>query len=108
MVVNALGRLGVLMAAMVAAALLPSAAQAQVAADDVEVILTIDTSESMQPAIESAKAAANEFIAAMPADVRIGVETFSDGVSVLAPPTTDRGLLNLQIALITTGGDTAL
>lgn len=108
MVVNALGRLGVLLAATVAAALLPSAARAQVAADDVEVILTIDTSESMQPAIENAKAAANEFISAMPTDVRIGVETFSDGVSVLAPPTTDRGLLNLQIALITTGGDTAL
>ena len=105
---NALARFGVLAAAAVAAALLPSAARAQVAEDDVEVILTIDTSESMQPAIENAKAAANEFIAAMPTDVRIGVETFSDGVSVLAPPTTDRGLLNLQIALITTGGDTAL
>ena len=105
---NALARLTVLVAAVVSAALLPSAARAQVPADDVEVILTIDTSESMQPAIENAKAAANEFIAAMPTDVRIGVETFSDSVTVLAPPTTDRGLLNLQIALITTGGDTAL
>ena len=93
---------------MVSAALLPSAARAQVSAEDVEVILTIDTSESMQPAIENAKAAANDFIAAMPTDVRIGVETFADSVSVLTPPTTDRGLLSLQIALITTGGDTAL
>jgi tight adherence protein B len=108
MVVNALARLTVLAAAAVSAVFLPSAARAQMPADDVEVILTIDTSESMQPAIANAKAAANEFIAAMPPGVRIGVETFSDSVSVLAPPTTDRGLLNLQIALITTGGDTAL
>ena len=105
---NALARWTVLAFAVSSAALLPTAARAQVRADDVEVILTIDTSESMQPAIENAKTAANEFIAAMPAGVRIGVETFADSVRVLAPPTTDRGLLNLQIALITTGGDTAL
>jgi len=106
--VKALARFTVLACTVVSAALLPSAVRAQVQADDVEVILTIDTSESMAPAIENAKAAANEFIAAMPAGVRIGVETFADSVSILAPPTTDRGLLNLQIALITTGGDTAL
>lgn len=105
---NQLARLTLVAIAALSLAALPDAASAQVAAGDVEVILTIDTSESMQPAIENAKAAANEFIAAMPPDVKIGVETFSDGVSVLAPPTTDRGLLNLQIALITTGGDTAL
>ena len=41
-------------------------------------ILAIDTSGSMRRAIEAAKQAANEFVAAMPADVRIGVETFGD------------------------------
>jgi tight adherence protein B len=73
-----------------------------------EVILAIDVSESMLPAIEAAKAAAAEFVAAMPADVPIGVETFADSVSVLTPPTTDRDLITLQIESITTGGDTAL
>lgn len=101
-------RLAVLAAASVSYALLPNTTHAQVAAGDVEVIVTIDTSESMQPSIENAKAAANDFISSMPAEVKIGVETFSDSVNVLAPPTRDRGLLNLQIALITTGGDTAL
>ncbi len=105
---NLLARLALAATAAVSLAALPGSANAQVAAGDVEVILTIDTSESMQPAIESAKAAANEFIAAMPPDVKIGVETFADSVTVLAPPTTDRGLLNLQIALITASGDTAL
>jgi tight adherence protein B len=73
-----------------------------------EVILAIDTSESMLPAIEAAKAAATVFIASMPADVPIGVETFADSVSVLTAPTTDRELITVQIASISTGGDTAL
>ena len=73
-----------------------------------EVILAIDTSESMLPAIGAAKAAANEFVAAMPADVPIGVETFADSVSILAPPTTDRDVINTQIESITTGGDTGV
>ena len=73
-----------------------------------EVILAIDVSESMLPAIEAAKAAAAEFVTAMPADVPIGVETFADSVTVLTPPTTDRDLITLQIESITTGGDTAL
>ena len=62
----------------------------------------------MRPAIDAAKAAANEFVASMPADVRIGVETFGDDVTVLTPPTTDRALLSELINGIVTGGDTAL
>lgn len=73
-----------------------------------EVILAIDTSESMLPAIGAAKAAATEFVAAMPTDVPIGVETFADSVSILTPPTTDRGVITTQIESIATGGDTAL
>jgi tight adherence protein B len=83
-------------------------AAAQGAADHSEVIIAIDTSGSMRPAIEAAKAAADEFVASMPADVRIGVETFADEVTVLTPPTTDRALLGAQIASITADGDTAL
>ncbi|HSB87713.1 MAG TPA: VWA domain-containing protein, partial [Ilumatobacteraceae bacterium] len=83
-------------------------ADAQVPADTLEVILAIDTSGSMRPAIDAAKAAANEFVASMPADVRIGVETFGDSVSVLTPPTTDRALLTEEINAIVARGDTAL
>jgi tight adherence protein B len=81
---------------------------AQAAVDKLEVILAIDTSGSMRPAIDAAKAAANEFVASMPAEVRIGVETFDDTVNVLTPPTTDRALLSWVINGIELGDDTAL
>lgn len=90
-----------------AAVSLDSGVRAQVS-DDVEVILAIDASGSMDDAIEAAKAAANEFVASMPPDIAIGLETFADTVIVLAPPTTDRSVLTTQIASITAGGDTAL
>ena len=83
-------------------------ADAQAPADNLEVIIAIDTSGSMRPAIGAAKAAANEFVASMPADVGIGVETFGDSVTVLTPPTTDRTLLSEEINAIVTGGNTAL
>ncbi len=79
-----------------------------VPSDTLEVILAIDASASMRPALDTAKAAAKEFIAAMPPDVRIGVETFADQVTVLAAPTTDRALLAAQIDSIVADGDTAL
>ena len=75
---------------------------------DVEVILAIDASGSMADAIEAAKSAANEFVASMPPNVAIGLETFADTVTVLSPPTTDRSVLTTQIASITASGDTAL
>jgi tight adherence protein B len=93
----------------VAVAVVPfDVAGAQVPADDVEVILAIDASESMLRAIDAAKVAAKEFVASMPAEVRIGVETFADTVTVLTPPTTDRALLTAQIDSIEADGDTAL
>jgi Flp pilus assembly protein TadB len=85
-----------------------ASAQAQQATDSLEVILAIDTSGSMRPAIEAAKIAATEFVAAMPPDVRIGLETFADEVTLLATPTTDRALLTEQINSIVADGDTAL
>ena len=85
-----------------------SAADAQVPQDSLEVIIAIDTSGSMKPAISAAKAAAIEFVASMPTDVRIGVETFGDSVTVLTAPTTDRDVLSWLINSIVTGGDTAL
>ena len=72
-----------------AVVLLGTRVDAQAPGDDLEVILAIDTSGSMKPAIGAAKEAANEFVASMPPDVRIGVETFGDAVTVLTEPTTD-------------------
>jgi tight adherence protein B len=88
--------------------LLGGTTHAQTTADELEVMLAVDTSGSMRHAIDAAKAAANEFVAAMPPGVRIGVETFGDDVTVLSPPTTDRALLQQQIHGIVTDGDTAL
>jgi len=91
-----------------AVVLLSTRVGAQAPGDDLEVILAIDTSGSMKPAIGAAKDAANEFVASMPPDVRIGVETFGDAVTVLTEPTTDRALLSEDINGIVTGGNTAL
>jgi tight adherence protein B len=91
-----------------AVVLLNTRADAQVPPDDVEVMLAIDTSGSMRPAIAAAKEAASEFVAAMPANVSIGVETFGDSVVVLTSPTTDRAVVSENINAISTGGNTAL
>ena len=87
---------------------LGSPARAQQPTDSLEVIIAFDASGSMAPAIDAAKAAANEFVIAMPADVRIGLETFADEVTVLTTPTLDRALLRTQIDSIVASGDTAL
>ncbi len=81
---------------------------AQVPAVNLEVVIAIDSSGSMRPAIEAAKAAATEFVTSMPPEVPIGVETFGNTVTVLTPPTTDRALLSQQIGGIVATGDTAL
>jgi tight adherence protein B len=91
-----------------AGAAISTPASAQVPADKLEVMLAVDTSGSMSPAIGAAKSAANEFVASMPSDVRIGVETFGSLVTVLTPPTANRALLSQKINGITTDGKTAL
>ena len=99
--------MSVLLAALTAAAL-GSPARAQEPTDSLEVIVAFDASGSMRPALDAAKVAANEFVLAMPADVRIGLETFADQVTVLTAPTLDRTLLSSQIDSIVADGDTAL
>ena len=98
-----------LLSGLAVAVLSSARVDAQVApTDNLEIILAIDTSGSMKPAMDAAKAAANEFIASMPADVRIGLETFGDVVTVLTPPTADRVLLSELVNSIVPSGDTAL
>ncbi|GAB2985244.1 type II secretion system F family protein [Nocardioides montaniterrae] len=56
-------------------------------------VLAIDTSESMaaQGRFGAAKTAALSFLDAVPADVKVGVVTFDNTVTVALDPTTDRG-----------------
>ncbi len=94
--------------AAAAAAVTVGAAHATAKDRDVEVIIAIDTSASMRPAIDAAKAAAKDFVSAMPEGVRIGLATFDDAVNVASAPTDDRGTLLWLIGTIQLGEDTAL
>ncbi len=78
------------------------------------VILTIDTSGSMnaddiKPSrVEAAKAAARSFVERQPAGVKIGVVSFSDAVSVIQAPTADRQPVLDAIDRLEAGGGTAI
>lgn len=74
-----------------------------------EVILALDTSGSMaRSGIAAARDAANSYAAKLPADVRVGLLTFSASAHVLLAPTTDRARLHDALARARTGGKTAL
>lgn len=106
-----LARLGGVVLAVIGAFSGSARAHAQTTTDaaaDVEVILSIDASESMEPALDAAKSAANDFVDAMPDGVRIGVESFADEVEVVILPTADRDAVGAAIDSIETDGDTAL
>ena len=63
------------------------------------VILTLDVSGSMRAddlkpsRLEAAKAAARTFVEKQPANVRVGLVTFSDNPAIVQAPTTDREAL---------------
>ncbi len=62
-------------------------------------ILAIDTSQSMAgPRIAGAKTAALAYLAAVPANVNVGVVTFDDTVKVVVPPGLDRAAARTAIA----------
>ncbi len=71
------------------------------------VILSFDVSgsmaaEDMQPTrMEAAKAAAREFVARQPGNVRIGVVAFSDGGIAVLPPTRDQEAILAAIDRLT-------
>jgi tight adherence protein B len=74
-----------------------------------EVILVFDTSGSMQGApLAAAQDAAEEFLAVMPPEVRVGIVGFGPAPTLLAAPTVDRGSLAAQLANLTADGETAL
>jgi tight adherence protein B len=72
-------------------------------------VLVIDTSQSMAgEGIAGAKAAGLAFVDAVPAEVRVGVVSFSSTPTVRVAPTTDRGALRTAINALRVEGSTAL
>lgn len=78
------------------------------------IILAIDVSRSMcstdiEPnRMESAKAAALQFIKAQDSDTQIGIVVFAGFAAIAQPPTTDRNLLEATIQNIATARRTAI
>ncbi|GGQ75696.1 type II secretion system F family protein [Couchioplanes azureus] len=73
------------------------------------VVLVLDTSGSMAGArLVAARAAALDYAAAAPADVRLGVVTVSDAAAVALEPTTDRAAFGRTVEGLAARGRTAL
>ena len=78
------------------------------------IILAIDVSRSMCSTdiapnrIESAKAAAMQFIKGQDSDTQIGIVVFAGFAAIAQPPTTDRALLEATIQNIATARRTAI
>ena len=72
-------------------------------------MLVVDISGSMKGAgIDGAKQAADAFLPAVPADVKVGLVTVSTTATLVAPPTTDRDVVRNDIAGLQVTGNTAL
>jgi tight adherence protein B len=77
--------------------------------EEVEVVVVVDTSGSMQgEPLEAAKAAAGTFLDQVAAGTRVGVVGFGDHVSVAVAPTTDLEGVRAVIGSLTAEGETAL
>jgi tight adherence protein B len=71
--------------------------------------IVIDTSGSMgAPGMAAAGQAARAYLAVVPADVRVGLLTFSDTVHLLVAPTQDRTAVARMLPALTANGETAL
>lgn len=72
-------------------------------------MLVVDISGSMKGAgIAGAKQAATAFLNVVPPDVRVGLVTVSTTAALVAPPTTNRGVLKADVAALQVQGNTAL
>jgi tight adherence protein B len=92
---------------------LPSSVQPLGASPPPQVVrtamLVVDISGSMRGAgIAGAKQAADVFLSAVPADVRVGLVTVSTTATLEATPTTNRAELRSDIAALKVNGNTAL
>jgi Flp pilus assembly protein TadB/uncharacterized protein YegL len=74
-----------------------------------ESVVVLDSSGSMQgEGIRAARSAALAYAAALPADVRVGLVTFSEQPHVVQKPTTSRAALRRAIGSVSASGDTSL
>lgn len=81
----------------------------ELASDDVEIALLIDTSGSMQgEPIEAAREAARAFLDRLPTSVKVAVVGFGSEASLLAPFATDRTTKQTAVSELAAKGDTAL
>jgi tight adherence protein B len=72
-------------------------------------VLLVDTSGSMAGSgIAGARTAAAAFLTDVAADVRVGLVSFADATTVLAPPTRDRAVVRAALDRLTAGGNTRL
>jgi Flp pilus assembly protein TadB len=74
-----------------------------------EVMLVVDASGSMLGSrLTAAKAAAASYAQNLPADVRLGLVSFSDRPKLVLAPTVDRTALRAALGQVSASGDTAL
>lgn len=74
-----------------------------------QAMLVLDVSGSMQGSrLAAAKAAALSYALALPADVQVGLVSFSGRPSLVLAPTPDRAALRQALARVSAAGDTAL
>ncbi len=74
-----------------------------------EVILVLDVSGSMRgDRIKAARKAAQDYVKALPPDVKVGLVTFNDAVQVGIAPTTNRAAVEAAIQDVKAGDKTAL
>jgi tight adherence protein B len=77
-------------------------------ATGVDVVLVVDTSGSIEDALESAISAAKSFVAELPDAARIGVVSFSDSSRIERRLTLDRGAVLASLESLEANGETAL
>jgi Ca-activated chloride channel family protein len=89
-------------------------AQVSVPKDDATIMLAIDTSRSMAAddvpptRMDAARAGLRTFLDAAPDTYRVGVIAFASVARVVAPPTRDRGIVDLALGELRIGQGTAL
>lgn len=85
-----------------------------VAKEEATVMMTLDSSGSMQATdvtpnrLDAARSAANQFTDRLPAKFRLGLVTFSNVAQLLVPPTTDRAPVRNALASLQAEGGTAI
>jgi tight adherence protein B len=76
---------------------------------NVDVVLTIDTSASMQgQPMTAAVNAAREFVTGLPNNFHVGLVTFADSATVAVPITSDRAKLLAALEELAAGGGSAV